>query len=79
MSQLQKEELLADEFEAIRLVDMLGMQQQQAAAQMGVSRQTLANILKVARFKVIDCLAHGKALMMQSSHEESEDDRNTSQ
>ena len=33
---------------------------------MGVSRQTLANILKKGRYKVVDCLSQGKALMMQA-------------
>ncbi|MBU2711802.1 DUF134 domain-containing protein [Zooshikella harenae] len=41
---------MAYEFEALRLVDFIGMQQQEAANQMGVSRQTLANIVKTARF-----------------------------
>ncbi|MGX9463466.1 DUF134 domain-containing protein [Shewanella sp. A14] len=62
--------LESDEFEALRLVDLLKMQQQQAAIQMGVSRQTLANVLKLARFKLIDCLTNGKALLMQNAHEE---------
>jgi len=65
MRSLQKIPLAADEFEALRLVDLQGLQQQQAATQMGVSRQTLANILKAARYKVVDCLTAGKALMMQ--------------
>lgn len=56
--------LEADEFEALRLVDLVGLQQQEAARAMGVSRQTLANILKRARHKVADCLMRGKALMM---------------
>ncbi len=64
MSQLEQVYLNEDEFEALRLVDLLGMQQQEAALEMGVSRQTLANVLKAARFKVVDCLTQGKALMM---------------
>lgn len=64
MHQLEKVQLNEDEFEALRLVDLVGLQQQQAAVEMGVSRQTLANVLKSARFKVVDCLAEGKALMM---------------
>ena len=64
MSQLEQLHLAADEFEALRLVDLQGMQQQQAAVVMGVSRQTLANILKLARFKVVSCLSEGKALIM---------------
>jgi len=65
MSQLERVSLADDEFEALRLVDLLGMQQQQAAVEMGVSRQTLANVLKAARFKVVDCLTGGKALIMR--------------
>lgn len=61
--------LAADEFEALRLVDLEGLQQQEAARQMGVSRQTLANVLKGARAKVVGCLMHGRALRMPQSHE----------
>ncbi|MBO0505882.1 DUF134 domain-containing protein [Aeromonas veronii] len=74
MSQLEQVRLKDDEFEALRLVDLLGMQQQEAAVEMGVSRQTLANVLKAARFKVVDCLTQGKALMM---HLELEDEGDT--
>lgn len=69
MSQLEQVRLKDDEFEALRLVDLLGMQQQKAAIEMGVSRQTLANVLKAARFKVVDCLTQGKALMMHLEDE----------
>jgi predicted DNA-binding protein (UPF0251 family) len=62
--QLEQVTLAPDEFEALRLVDLQGMQQQ-AALVMGVSRQTLANILKKGRYKVVECLSLGKALMMQ--------------
>ncbi len=64
MSQLSQVELNIDEFEALRLVDFKGLNQQQAALSMGVSRQTLAVIVKNARFKVVDSLVQGKALMM---------------
>lgn len=67
MSQLESVTLQADEFEALRLVDYQGMQQQVAAVEMGVSRQTLANLVKAARRKVSDCLLHGKALMMSEN------------
>jgi predicted DNA-binding protein (UPF0251 family) len=68
MSQLEHVHLKEDEFEALRLVDLLGMQQQEAAVAMGVW-QTLANVLKAARFKVVDCLTQGKALIMHSERE----------
>jgi predicted DNA-binding protein (UPF0251 family) len=66
MSQLEQVQLANDEFEALRLVDFMKMQQQEAAVEMGVSRQTLANVLKSARFKVMDCLIQGKALIMKN-------------
>lgn len=66
MHELEQVALAADEFEALRLVDLEGMQQQEAARLMGVSRQTLANTLKRARYKVVECLSLGKALLMQS-------------
>ncbi|MGI0119571.1 DUF134 domain-containing protein [Zooshikella sp. RANM57] len=77
MTQLQQVVLLADEFEALRLVDFVGMQQQEAANQMGVSRQTLANIVKTARFKVVDCLTHGKALIIQPINQDNDNDCST--
>ncbi|WPC75990.1 DUF134 domain-containing protein [Vibrio porteresiae] len=64
MSELEQLELALDEFEALRLVDLEGLQQQEAAAVMGVSRQTLANLVKSARRKMVDCLVNGKALKM---------------
>jgi predicted DNA-binding protein (UPF0251 family) len=70
MHQLDQVHLGSDEFEALRLVDLLGMQQQKAAVEMGISRQTLANVLKAARFKVVDCLTQGKALMMSNEQME---------
>jgi uncharacterized protein len=51
-----------DEFEAIRLADLEGLYQEQAAQQMGVSRQTFGRIIKSARRKVTEALVEGKAL-----------------
>ncbi|MGZ7303454.1 DUF134 domain-containing protein, partial [Streptococcus pyogenes] len=49
LSELETVTIGLDEFEAMRLVDHQGMQQLQAAEVMGVSRQTLANLVKRAR------------------------------
>ena len=62
MRELESVELAADELEAIRLTDLEGMYQEQAAEQMGVSRQTLGNILKRAHQKVAEALVLGKAI-----------------
>lgn len=67
MAQLEQIALEKDELEALRLVDMNGLQQLQAAEIMGVSRQTLANILKRGRKKVVTCLVDGAALMLEDA------------
>lgn len=54
-----------DELESIRLVDLLGLYQEQASAQMNVSRPTLGRILERAHHKIADALYHGKALRIQ--------------
>jgi len=51
-----------DELEAIRLADGEGLYQEQAARQMGVSRQTFGNTLDAAHRKLAEVLLHGKAL-----------------
>ncbi len=65
MSALSEVLLELDEFEALRLADMEGMYQQDAAVAMDVSRQTFARMLGAARRKVADALVHGKALRIE--------------
>ena len=54
-----------DEFEALRLADLDGLYQEQAAERMNVSRSTFSRIVDSARRKVADALVHGKALRME--------------
>jgi predicted DNA-binding protein (UPF0251 family) len=54
-----------DEFEAIRLADLDGLYQEQAAEQMKVSRTTFSRIVDAARRKIADALVHGKALRIE--------------
>jgi predicted DNA-binding protein (UPF0251 family) len=67
MKELGQIEILPEEFEALRLADHQSMSQQEAADQMGVSRQTFGNIISRARFKVATALVEGKALMMEQA------------
>nr|WP_235283236.1 DUF134 domain-containing protein [Methanosarcina sp. 2.H.A.1B.4] len=51
-----------EELEAIRLCDLLQVEQSEAADRMEVSRKTFRNDLKKARPKVADALVNGKAI-----------------
>ena len=62
---LEWTQLALDEFEAIRLVDGEGMDQETAASQMGVSRPTVTRILASARKKIARVLVHGQALAIE--------------
>ena len=55
------------ELEALRLVDLEGLTQEEAAAMMGVSRKTLWNDLHKARKKVINALVNGYQICIQGS------------
>ncbi|WEM42736.1 DUF134 domain-containing protein [Photobacterium sp. DA100] len=67
MSELDSLPLAADELEALRLVDLNGLSQQDAAQELGVSRQTLGNIVAAARHKVASALVKGMALELDSA------------
>jgi predicted DNA-binding protein (UPF0251 family) len=65
LSVLQQVSLTVDEFEAIRLADLEGLYQADAAEKMNVSRQTLGRILESAHKKIADALVNGKALAIE--------------
>ncbi len=51
--------LTYSELEALRLVDVEGLTQEEAAAKMGISRKTLWNELKSGRKKIVEALLYG--------------------
>lgn len=57
--------LQPEELEAIRLVDLLGHDQESAAMVMGVSRKTLWRDLHDGRRKIADALVNGKRIVIQ--------------
>ncbi|MBF0331829.1 MAG: DUF134 domain-containing protein [Candidatus Omnitrophica bacterium] len=54
--------LEVDEMEAVRLADLEGKYQEDAALQMGVSRPTFSNIINRAHAKIAEALIRGKAI-----------------
>jgi hypothetical protein len=54
--------LLPEEIEILRLVDLEGMQQEEAASVLGISRRTVWRDLHEARRKIADALIHGKGI-----------------
>ena len=62
LSVLQEVGLTLDEFEAIRLADLEGLYQEDAAKKMNISRQTFGNTITAAHKKIADAIVNGKAL-----------------
>jgi len=54
-----------DELEAVRLADLEGNYQEDAAKKMNVSRQTFGNIIVSAHKKIADALVNSKALKIE--------------
>jgi predicted DNA-binding protein (UPF0251 family) len=62
MEVLEEVRLSVDELEALRLKDLMRLEQEEAAQQMGVSRQTFQRMIEDAHQKVAESLVKGKAL-----------------
>ncbi|MCX5801059.1 MAG: DUF134 domain-containing protein [Candidatus Eisenbacteria bacterium] len=62
---LEAVSLTLDELEAIRLADLEGLYQEDAAQRMRISRQTFGNIVSSAHRKVADFLVNSKNLTVE--------------
>jgi predicted DNA-binding protein (UPF0251 family) len=62
---LRRVRLLQEELEALRLADLEGLTQQQAAERMEISRSTFQRTVKRARRQVALALAEGHALQIE--------------
>ena len=54
--------LEVDEIEAVRLADLEGQYQADAAVRMGISRQTFGSIIDRAHAKIAEALIRGRAI-----------------
>jgi uncharacterized protein len=68
LSTLEEIQLTVEEIEAIRLKDLEGMEQEQGAEEMNISRQTFQRVLSAARQKVADALLNGKAIKIEGGN-----------
>lgn len=60
--------LSIEEAESLRLKDLEGLQQNQAAENMNVSRSTFQRVLVSARWKVADALINGKIIKIEGGN-----------
>jgi predicted DNA-binding protein (UPF0251 family) len=65
LRELDEVVLTVEEFEALRLKDMDGLEQVQCAERMGIARTTFQRILYAARYKVTEALVKGKAIRIE--------------
>jgi len=67
MAELEVVPLGVDELEALRLCDVEGFHQQQAADTMGISRGTVQRLVESGRRKLVDVVLLGKALAVETA------------
>ena len=65
MRQLEEVVISLDGFEALRLADLEGLYQEEAAARMNVSRATFGRIVEAARRAVAEALVMGKLIRIE--------------
>jgi len=65
---LEEVQLSVEEAEAIRLEDLEGLEQEQGAEEMNISRPTFQRVLASARQKMADALLNGKAIRIEGGN-----------
>jgi predicted DNA-binding protein (UPF0251 family) len=65
LAALEEVVLTVDEHEAVRLADLEGLQQEEAAEKMKVSRATFGRIVASARRKIADAIINAKAIRIE--------------
>jgi uncharacterized protein len=68
LGELEEIVLSLEEAEALRLKELEGMEQEQGAQKMNVSRPTFQRILASARNKVADAILNGKAIRIEGGN-----------
>jgi predicted DNA-binding protein (UPF0251 family) len=68
MIELAESILTVDEFEAVRLKDLEGQDQEEAAKKMNISQPTFHRLLLSARKNIADAIVNGKALKIEGGN-----------
>lgn len=68
MRELEEVSLGVDEVEALRLKDLMGLEQEECAKRMNLAQSTFQRILTAAREKVSRVLIEGKALRIEGGN-----------
>lgn len=69
MRELDEVVLLPDELEALKLHDVDGLEQTEAAKKMNISQPTLGRILNTAYKKIANAIITGKAIRIEQNEE----------
>lgn len=72
VDKLEEVRLLVEEAEAIRLNDLLGLEQETCAQKMNISRSTFSRLLNAARQKIASALLNGRAIRIEGGNYEME-------
>jgi predicted DNA-binding protein (UPF0251 family) len=65
LAELKEAILNVDEFEAVRLKDLEGLEQEECAKRMNISQPTFHRLASSARRKIADSIVNGKALKIE--------------
>ena len=68
LSDLEKSILTIDEFEAIRLKDLEGLEQAECAKRMNISQPTFHRLILSARKNIADGIVNGKAIKIEGGN-----------
>jgi len=68
LSELDETILNIDEFEAVRLKDLEGLEQEECAKKMNISQPTFHRLVLSARKKISDAIVNGKAIKIEGGN-----------
>jgi len=66
--ELEEVILQVDEFEAVRLKDLGGLEQEECAKKMNISQPTFHRLVLSARKKISDAIVNGKAIKIEGGN-----------